>query len=311
MQAFMLKGSTTALVITALAVSGLLLLAAALLARNNIRRGRGDRRGAMRLAGFTAGVYMLIWLFGGSHVAGFGELALFFGALSYALLLAGTVWILYMAVEPIARRRWPHSMIGWSRLLAGGFGDPLVSRDALAGLAFGTASALFSKLQELTVLSFGGTPSLTVHPLSLMGVRGVMAAFLTLIPNCVVQALIWFVLIFILRVALRRDWLAAAVMVLLYMALNSAAHPEAPLIAALFGGVETALLIFVMLRFGLLALFASSFIYVLFVMFPITADFSIWYAGVSLFALLSVAAVAAIAVRTALAGRTLFGDAEL
>ena len=46
-------------------------------------------------------------------------------------------------------------------------------------------------------------------------------------------------------------------------------------------------------------------------MFPLTADFSVWYAGASLFALLSVAAMAAFAFHASLAGRPLFGDGEL
>ena len=309
MQTFMSNANMKAFAVVVLAIGGLLLVAAGLLARNNTRRGRGDRRGAMRLAAFTAGVFMLIWVFDGSHVASFGELALFFGALSYALLLAAAVWMLYMAIEPIARRRWPHSMIGWSRLLAGGVRDPLVGRDVLLGLAFGTITALVAQLHML--VGVGATPSTSVRLGSLLGVSGAVAGFLAIIPNCVVQGLVWFVLIFILRVVLRRDWLAAAAFVSLYMALNWVATPASPVLSALFGGVETALLVFVMLRFGLVALSASSFVYVLLLLFPITADFSAWYAGTSLFALLSVAAIAAFALHTALAGRPLFDEAEL
>jgi hypothetical protein len=165
------------------------------------------------------------------------ELALFFGALSFALLLAAGVWILYMAVEPIARRRWPHSMIAWNRLLAGGVRDPLVGRDVLVGLTFGTAAALVAKLHELALLRFGSTPGATVHPGSLLGVSGAVAAFLTLIPNCVIQALVWFVLIFVLRVVLRRDWLAAGAFVLIYMVLNAWPPPASPPLAALFTAV--------------------------------------------------------------------------
>jgi predicted Ser/Thr protein kinase len=311
MQAFMFSASVKALAITALVISGLLLLAAALLARYNTRRQRGDRRGALRLAGFTACVYMSIWVFGGSHVAGFGELGLFFGVSSFALLLAAAVWILYMAIEPIARRRWPHSMIGWNRLLAGGVRDPLVGRDVLVGLAFGTAAALVAILHLLVLQRSGSMPSIAVLPGSLLGVSGAVSAFLALIPNCVVQGLVWFVLIFILRVALRRDWLAAGGVVLIYMALNWLANPASPALSALFGGVQTALLVFVMLRFGLVALIASSFALELLIMFPITADFSVWYAGASLFALLSVAAMAAFGFRTSLAGRPLFADKDL
>jgi len=311
MHSFMLTASIKAVAITVLALTGLLLVAAALLARHNIRRERGDRRGALRLAGFTACVFMLMWVFGGSHVASLGELPLFFGALSCALLLAAGVWILYMAIEPLARRRWPHSMIGWNRLLAGGVRDPLVGGDVLVGLTLGTAAALVSKLHQLVLLGFGSMPSVTVYPGCLLGVVGTVAAFLTLIPNCVIQALIWFVLIFILRMVLRRDWLAAGAFVAIYVLLGALASTGSPALAALFTAVSTGLLVFAMLRFGLVALIASFFVMVLLQMFPITADFSAWYAGASLFALLSVAALAALAFRASLAGRRLLGDAEL
>jgi serine/threonine-protein kinase len=311
MQSFMLTASVKAVAVTVLVLTGLLLAAAALLARHNIRRERGDRRGALRLAGFTACEFMLIWVFGGSHVDSLTELLLFFGALSCALLLAAGVWVLYMAIEPIARRRWPHSMIAWNRLLAGGVRDPLVGRDVLVGLTFGTAAALVTKLHELVLLRFGATPSVTVHPGSLLGVMGTVAAFLTLIPNCVIQALVWFVLIFILRVVLRRDWLAAGAFVLIYMVLSALASSSSPALAALFTAVTTGLLVFTMLRFGLVALIASFFVLVLLQMFPITADFSIWYAGASVFAVLSVALVAVFAFRNSLAGRPLFEGAEL
>jgi len=306
METFMFGGSMKAVAIVALALSGLLLLAALLLARSNIRLGRGDRRGAMRLASFTACVFMLIWVFSGSHVSDFGELALFFGSLSYALLLAAAVWVLYVAIEPIARRRWPHSMISWNRLLAGSLRDPLVAHDVLLGLTFGTASALLAKLQQLVLQHLGAEPSVAVVPGGLLGVSGAVATYLTLIPNCVLQALVWFVLIFILRVLLRRDWLAGAALVVVYMILNGLLATASPWLSALFSAVETGLLIFVMLRFGLVSLIASSFVYVLMLMFPITADFSLWYAGASLFALLSVALMAIFAFQVSLAGRPLF-----
>jgi predicted Ser/Thr protein kinase len=311
MQAFMADATMMGLAITVLTIGGLLLVAAALLARYNIRRERGDRRGALRLAGFTACVYMLIWVFGGSHAASLDEIGLFLGGLGFALLLAGGVWILYMAVEPFARRRWPHSMIGWSRLLAGGIRDPLVGRDTLVGLTFGTAAALLGLLQQLLVLRFGTMPSATVIPMSLLGVRGAVAGFLVIIPDCVLLALVWFVLMFILRTVLRRDWLAAAVLVMLYMALKWFATPASPLLAALFTAVQTTLLVVVMLRFGLVALIASSFVFEMLLLFPITPDFSVWYGGASLFALLSMAAVAAYAFHSSLAGHPLFGDADL
>jgi len=50
-------------------------------------------------------------------------------------------WILYLALEPIVRRRWPDSIISWSRLLAGRLRDPLVGRDILIGCLAGVLLA--------------------------------------------------------------------------------------------------------------------------------------------------------------------------
>ena len=300
----------------AIAVGGgtavlLLMAATVILARNNVKRGRGDRRSALRLAGFTGFVFLLLWAFGGSHVADFGEILLFAGALSFALFLAGVVWLLYMAVEPIARRRWPHSMIGWSRLLAGGFRDPVVGRDVLAGIVFGIGSGLAAALYELVALPLGANYIPTVSLDALLGARGAVAAFLGVFPNCVIQALVWFVLFFILRVLLRRDWLAAAGYVLINVVLHTVAFPTAPVAGAVFAAAETMLIVFALLRFGLLALTATAFVYELLILFPITADFSAWYAGASMFAVLTVVAAGAFAFHTSLAGRSLLGDADL
>ncbi|HEX4949720.1 MAG TPA: serine/threonine-protein kinase [Blastocatellia bacterium] len=37
----------------------------------------------------------------------------------------------YLALEPFVRRKWPHIVISWNRLLYGGVSDPLVGRDVL------------------------------------------------------------------------------------------------------------------------------------------------------------------------------------
>jgi len=54
-------------------------------------------------------------------------------ALSAALFLAAVFWVMYVAAEPYIRRRWPQSLISWSRLVAGAFRDPLVGAHMLMG----------------------------------------------------------------------------------------------------------------------------------------------------------------------------------
>ena len=301
MQSFEVAGGIKAVFFIACGMMALLLAATVLLARRNLRRERGDLRGAGRLAGFTAAAFMLIWIFSASHVAGVGELMLVAGALSSALLLAACVWILYMAVEPIARRRWPYSVIGWNRLLAGGFRDPVVGHDVLVGISLGMVIALLDLLGQSVLSRFGATaPTIPLSPL--LGVQGTIGSFLKVIPYAVNQALVGFVLIFVLRTVLRRDWLAAAAFVLFEVILSVLATSASPVLAGVFAAAQTALVVLVMLRFGLLALMACSFAYSLLVLFPITADFSAWYAGASLFAVLSIAAIAAFAFHTARAG---------
>ena len=62
----------------------LAILGGALLARRNLRLGRGDRRGAFRLALYMFSLVMLHWFFGAHHVLGSKEVDVLFGALSIA-----------------------------------------------------------------------------------------------------------------------------------------------------------------------------------------------------------------------------------
>ena len=98
------------------------LVVGAMLARRNLRLGRGDRRGASRLAAFVFVAWAVAGFFGAHHVPNFDELALFIEFLVWGLFLSCFIWVLYIALEPYVRRRWPATLVSWSRLLAGGFG---------------------------------------------------------------------------------------------------------------------------------------------------------------------------------------------
>ena len=75
--------------------------------------------------------------FCGHHVPTIEEFGLFVLALAWGLFLSCFFWVLYIAMEPYVRRRWPATLVSWSRLLAGGFRDPMVGRDVLAGCLWG------------------------------------------------------------------------------------------------------------------------------------------------------------------------------
>lgn len=109
----------------------------------NLRAARGDRRGAGRLAAFTAVSIALALLVRADHVGAVDvETALIVNILAQAAYFAGSIWFAYVAFEPYARRRLPRAMISWSRLLAGGLRDPMVGRDVLFGVLAGVVMAL-------------------------------------------------------------------------------------------------------------------------------------------------------------------------
>ena len=58
--------------------------------------------------------------------------------LAFSLLLAAFVWLIYMALEPYVRRRWPQTLIASSTILSGRLRDSVVGRDVLVGAAVGS-----------------------------------------------------------------------------------------------------------------------------------------------------------------------------
>src|SRR5262245_14015568 len=91
------------------------------LAWRNERLGRSDRRGAFRLGLCIFCALMLDFALSANHAASLVDevLSLVRFAAAKALFWAGTLWVLYLAIEPYLRRRWPERIISWSRLLAG------------------------------------------------------------------------------------------------------------------------------------------------------------------------------------------------
>jgi hypothetical protein len=114
------------------------LIGSALVARHNLRLGRGDVSGAVRIAFVYFVVRLLFWLFETHHNGSIkAEFLLLLTYLSLATFTGFYLWLLYIALEPFLRRRWPHRIISWSRLLRGEFRDPLVGRHILIGSACG------------------------------------------------------------------------------------------------------------------------------------------------------------------------------
>ncbi len=288
---------------------GILLVAAAmLLARRNYASGRGDRRGAMRLATAVFGLQLVLWVTRAHHVATVGEFGLLVAAIAYSLFAAGLVWLFYLSLEPYVRRHWPQTLISWSRALAGRLRDPLVGRDLLSGVLLGLLWALLFECFLLVLGRLGASPQLGAMAY-LNGAREIAGACLGVLLRSIRSTLVFFLVLFLLRVLLRRRWLASlAFVVLLSLPSLLASHyplVEGPLRVAIYSIAAVAVV-----RFGLVTLAAGILTVELLLNVPITASLSSWYAPGMLVAFLSVLALAGWGFWTSLAGKRLFtGDA--
>jgi serine/threonine-protein kinase len=275
--------------------------------------GRGDRRGATRLALAVFALETASWIIGGRHVATFFEALLVIRFVSLTLFMAGLVWVLYVALEPYVRRRWPATIVSWSRLLAGDWRDPLVGRDVLMGCLM---SVLFALDINLAFLAPGWlAPPIRPRGFALQtlqGGRAVVGFVLDVLASGMFAGLALLFVLFLLRTLLRRQWAAAAVFVAIIVAVAiSSAQGEVPLLFLAFPLVAALLWVFILTRLGLVAAIVNFFCVSLLTDFPITTEASAWYAGIGYAGLLVFAAVALYGFFTALGGRPAFGSLKL
>jgi hypothetical protein len=288
-----------------------MLVAAGIFSQRNVRAGRGDRRGALRLSAFVFAAMFVSWFFGESHVATLWEVALVVMALSWATSTAMLCWLGYLAVEPFLRRRWPEVLVTWARVLAGEIRDPLVGRDVLVGCAAGSLLAVIALASLLLPEWLGLAPDLV--PADVLGVAySVQAAVPLLVwrsAQSVMAGLASVFLLLLLRLALRSQRAAVAVFVL--TSAVGAATSGHFWIAFFTGAVQTGMFVLLLVRVGLLAAVAAFYVTGLFILFPVTGDLRAWYAGAGVTALLVLAALALFGFTTALAGRPALGKAVL
>ena len=219
-----------------------------------MRLNRGDRRGAFRLALFVSSPYSA--RVGDRRHARrklrrdppFRRERRLSRSSTPAL-----VGMFYLAVEPFVRRRWPDALVSWTRVLAGQFRDPIVGRDILIGALLGVGWAVLNRVNEVSrrpIRCAARTPSLSWERSSALRF-GVAGSLGELVARLFFR-LRFFFLLFLLRLVLRKRWLPQRQW-------SPSSSPGA------FGGSETPLIdtgfftvvyggvVFVLIRFGLVA----------------------------------------------------------
>jgi serine/threonine-protein kinase len=247
------------------------LVASVYLSRENLRRGRGDQRGAIRLAVFVFCTQFALWLARMHFVWGLGLVGYLLLEICTASAFALLSWAVYLAAEPFARRNWPQTLIGWTRVLSGRIRDGIVGRDVLIGGA--TALSWRTMIAVNRTLHPELQPDMP-SPDLLISFRGTVREYLENIPSVILVALVLFFVIFLLRLLLRSDWLAGAAFTALFVGaavVASASTTDIVFTAVIYGSFA-----FVAIRFGVLAV-AAILMFDAFGDMPASFDSSAWY----------------------------------
>ncbi|MEE8523938.1 MAG: serine/threonine-protein kinase, partial [Thermoanaerobaculia bacterium] len=275
----------------------LLALGAVVLARINLRAGRGDLRGARRLATFVVALNAASWVFEVDHLPSWDDLSRWELTLGRMLIQAAVAWLAYIALEPVVRRWWPRSLISWSRLLSGRLRDPLVGRSLLIGALVGAGWGLLTALDRLATVWIGLEPAPEIFVLlqleAALSGRLVIAELLTSAIEAVYRGVLELFFLVGLRVVLRRWWLA----VLIFVAVNGTLEVLEgihPLVSWLTLGLGiTGVSAFVLIRFGLLTYATALFCYLILIAAPLSLDLTAWFSETGFFILAAVAGIGA------------------
>jgi serine/threonine-protein kinase len=276
----------------------------------NARRGRIDARGALRLATYVSAISALAWACGADHSARLqDEWVMLTTGIGGALFAGALAWLLYAALEPPLRRRSPHLLVAWSRLMLGRFRDPLIGRDVLIAVCVGIAWNLWWRVINLSP-GLWSLPTLVPYGElfeAFSSVRGVAFRFFSLQNTAVLFGV---GIVFILtswRTLTRRTWASflgtgAVIVLIAYPTIPQVRPEQVWFVAAFLVGIAAGLL-WVASRFGLLALIVAIFVHFQLCAFPLTFDLDSWFAGRSSLAIGFLLAIALWAAFTSLSSR--------
>ena len=279
--------------------------AVVIIAFRNYRRGNSDRRGAVRLTLFFTVVLVIATMLRMHHPATFrAEWEQISHVVAEAVFWSVVLGIAYVAIEPLVRRRWPHMLISWGRLLAGRWRDAMVGRDILIGSVVGVSLALAQRMTAIAPRWWGVETDPLLDAATVLGsARHAGLYLLDGLLESIYKSIFAVVLLLLLRAVLRRTYAAVIVSVALCAAFYfaTASGPIAVRVAyALFIGVA---IYAVMLRFGLLALVAAGYAASVLFQIPLTLDTSVWWFPRAALALVVLVALTGYAFYVSLAGK--------
>jgi serine/threonine-protein kinase len=254
-------------------IACIILAGALLLARHNLRHGRGDRRSALNLARFTIVWMLALWTLEVHPAVSIGLFGNFLVAIATSVFNGVLLWTLYIALEPVVRARWPQALVSTTTLFSGRIRDAVVGRDVLWGIALGVSWAL---LLSIVAVSAGNSDLGRVPPELLSGLRSTLASFFTNGARAMRTGLAFFMLLFVLRTLLRKQWAAALAFATLFATLDFVGSDQ-PMVDGPTSFVLMLMIATVVVRFGLLSLAVGVFVTNTLVSMPLSSDLGAWY----------------------------------
>ena len=317
MQALTRSSAQTVLIGAVTVLIVVVMIAAMLLARYNVRARRADVRGAWRLALFVMAGYAAAWVLAAHHVPDVNqELSSFLRYFGSTLVAAALLWVTYVAVEPYVRRFWPDGILGWTRLLSGYVRDPRVGRDVLIGCVFAAVMALLNIFYELLPPLMGRPPAIPRFQNGVDALSGISELAGKIFDHLVsgVFVAMFAVLSFVLlRLIFRRTPLAIVawvVVLALFQASQVLASGTSMWIAAAFQACMIAALTIMVVRYGLLVTAVAFAVGNILEDIPLTLSLSHWTATTSNLALATALALTFFGFYAARAGQPLFGKID-
>jgi len=281
-------------------------LVVALMARRNWKKGRSDRRGALRVAAARLVLAGVGWAGLAHFLPSADTLSLILAAAGGWLLSAALVWTLYLALEPEVRARWPHALVTWNRLLAGQWLDAQVGAHILLGATVGCA--LWAAGETLT--QWGGKSAVNASGALLytLGTRQWLGAHARALGVALTAGLMVFLAIFGIRQMVRKNLLAAVITAAMFTMTESEVVHSADWVfmAAVYMLLYTAL-IFVLLRLGLVSTMAAIYFINSFNALTLGGDWKSWYTPAGLATLFLMLGITLFAFWRSLGSRELLG----
>ncbi len=173
-----------------------------------------------------------------------------------------------------------------------------MARDVLIGLLVGLGYNLVFAASD--VLEMGpGAVSARTYLDTLLGIQRTSSIVLNRVSVGLAAALLFFLLFFVMRFILRKEWLAGIAFVLFFI-LGRVIGSANPAITVTSYIIVYGIIVFMLLRCGVLSLVATIFVTDLVPEILFTTNFSAWYGTGSLFVIALVVGLSILAFRYAL-----------